>query len=113
MVKFILLLATLFSSYFISDDEISKKIPTIIINPVFEPSDSFLAGMKLLNKSRFLMIFSNLPVFSPFKAATLQKTWSLEAKIKIFIKTCFYVKTQQGIYSRKNQQSQSHLIKKK
>ena len=35
-----------FSSYFVSDDEISKKIPTIIINPVFEPSDSFLAGIK-------------------------------------------------------------------
>lgn len=73
-----------FSSYFVSDDEISKKIPTIIINPVFEPSDSFLAGMKLLNKSRFLMIFSNLPVFSPFKAATLQKTWSLEANKNIY-----------------------------
>ena len=79
-----LIAAHSFSSYFVSDAKISKKIPTIIINPVFEPSDSFLAGMKALHKSNFLMIFSNLPIFSPFKAATLQKTWSREANKNIY-----------------------------
>ena len=73
-----------FSSYFVSDAKISKKIPTVIINPVFEPSDSFLAGMKALHKSDFLMIFSNLSIFSPFKAAILQKTWSQEANKNIY-----------------------------
>ena len=68
-----------FSSYFVSDAKISKKIPTVIINPV-----SFLAGMKALHKSDFLMIFSNLSIFSPFKAAILQKTWSREANKNIY-----------------------------
>lgn len=82
--KISLIVGHSFSSYFVSDNKISKKIPTIIINPVFEPSNSFFAGMKLSHKSNLLMLFSNLPIFSPFKAATLQKTWSLEANKNIY-----------------------------
>lgn len=79
-----LILAHSFSCYLVSDTKISKEIPTIIINPVFEPNNSFLAGMKISQKSKLLMISSNFPFFSPFKALALQKTWSLEASKNIY-----------------------------
>lgn len=79
-----LIVAHSFSCYLASDTKVSQQIPTVIINPVFEPNNSFLIGMKISQKSKFLMISSNFPLFSPFKALALQKTWSLEASKNIY-----------------------------
>ena len=51
-----LILAHSFSCYLVSDTKISKEIPTIIINPVFEPNNSFLAGMKIFQKKFQLLL---------------------------------------------------------
>ena len=79
-----LVVAHSFGCYLASDPKISNQIPTILLNPVYDPSRSFLFGMKSSYNSSLLMILSNIPIFSPIKAVALQKTWSLEASKNIY-----------------------------
>ena len=96
-----LIVAHSFSCYFVSDPEISKKIPTVIINPVFSPSPSFLAGMKACSNSKTIMVLSNLPVFSPLKVALIQKKWSLEAIKNVFQNMFFCQHSPKRLLSQK------------
>lgn len=79
-----LIVAHSFSCFFAAEDQISAKIPTVLINPVYSPSRSFLNGMRISNAFKLVMILSNLPIFSPPKALALQKIWTREATKNVF-----------------------------
>ena len=64
--------------------EISRKIPTVFINPVFKTPESFQFFGELSAKSKFFAIFSNLPIFSPFKVFFLIKTWRAKSWKNVF-----------------------------
>lgn len=64
--------------------EISRKIPTVFINPVFKTPESFRFFSELSAKSKFFAIFSNLPILSPFKVFFLIKTWRAKSWKNVF-----------------------------
>lgn len=99
--KIHLIVAHSFSAYIASNPEISKRIPTVVINPVFSPSSSFLAGMKACSNSKTIMVLSNLPIFSPLKIALIQKKWSLEAIKNVFQNMFFCQNSPKKLLSQK------------
>ena len=99
-----IIIAHSFGCFIAKNNVISKKIPTVLICPVYAPSSSFLKGMFLSQKSSLFMVLSNMPILSPFKALFLQRRWSLQAFINIF-ENIFYCQN-----SIKQLLSQQNLI---
>ncbi len=99
-----IIIAHSFGCFIAKNNVISKKIPTVLICPVYTPSSSFLKGMFLSQKSSLFMVLSNIPILSPFKALFLQRRWSLQAFINIF-ENIFYCQN-----SIKQLLSQQNLI---
>lgn len=63
--------------------QISKKVPCVLTNPVFETPAKYVRGTKF-SANPFFATFSNFPLWSPFKAAFLIKTWKIQSVKNVF-----------------------------
>ena len=68
-----------FGCYLVSESRVSREIPTIMVNPVFDPKSSFIKASKLSQRSNITMTLCNLSLLSPIRALFLEKVYSQEA----------------------------------
>lgn len=77
-------------SCFTPTQKIASKIPTALINPVFQTPARAIFGIKI-SANPLVASFTNLPIFSPFKAAALIKTWRAQSVKNVFENLIFSI----------------------
>lgn len=68
-----------YGCYVVAESAISRRIPTVLMNPLFKPTEIYLKMAKLSINSRLMNLVQNFWLISPFKALVLWKHRSLPA----------------------------------
>ncbi len=76
-------------SCFSVSEQISTKIPTALINPVFATSNGYNLAAELLFRSQIFAFISNFWLWSPIKATFLIRHWSKKSVRNVFLNIWF------------------------